>query len=76
MSGRDDEGSVAHEVAVCAIHGEVALRVAGDAAVVLLVPGVSEKHNALNLVADSGGQSRDGAGNQSGALAVSKGSVR
>ena len=63
----------AHEIAALAVDLDTALRVVGHAAVVLLVLGIAEENDALDLLADGGVAVADGGGGQGGALAVAAG---
>jgi hypothetical protein len=65
-----DQGSIADQVPVRAVHGQVVLRVARDSTLVLLVAGVAENNNALDLVDHRGGECGDRACNDSCALTV------
>ena len=58
----------AHEIASCAVHLQVVGWVAIDATIILSILGVTEKYDALDLVADGIGKLGDGSGNDSGSL--------
>ena len=69
MSGQDKEGAIAHHVARRAEYNKAAHGVVRYFAVVLLVFGVAEEHDALDLLADGGAAVPDGGGREGCALA-------
>lgn len=70
MRRQHDQGAVAHEVSVRAVDRQVSLRVARDSTVVLLVAGVAEEDDALDLVDDGGRKSGYRSRNDGCTLAV------
>lgn len=70
MGRQDDQGPFADQITGLAVHEEPVDGVIGDAAVVLLVLGPSEQHDALDLLADGGRGVADCGAYQGCSLAV------
>jgi len=70
MRRLNNEGTFAHQIAFVAVDGRLGRWEVGDLATILLVLGVSKQYNALDLVLNSGGQTRDGAGHEGRTLRV------
>lgn len=68
MRRRRRQRTITHQITSCTIHLQVTRRVARDAAVVLLVAGIAEEHDAFDLVACCCGELGDGTGNHGGPL--------
>ena len=65
-----DQGAVADQVTNVADDASLVSREVGDSLVVLLVAGIAISDDALDLVLDGLGETRDSAVHDSGALAV------
>jgi len=70
MRRLNNEGTITHQIAFVAVDGRLGRWEVWDPAAILLVLGVSEQYNALDLVLNSGGQTRDGTGHESRTLRV------
>lgn len=70
MSGCDDQTARADEVPISTVNCQTVLRVVRDAAVVLLVLGVSEQNHALDLLPDGCGGIPDSGCCQGSTLAI------
>ena len=70
MSREHDQRPITDQIPFRTVNLQISLRVARNAAVVLLVPGVAKQYNALDLVDDCSAERGDGARDQGCSLAV------
>lgn len=70
MGGRDGQGALADPVSRLAEDLEAVGGIVGDSAVVLLILGVAEEHDALDLFADRRAAVADGSGGEGSTLAI------
>lgn len=70
MGEGDDQGACADQVSECAKDLGAVGRIVDNLAVVLLVLGVAEEHDALDLLADSSAAVADCSSSEGGTLAV------